>query len=91
MVFVVLFAPASSNDLLATTTKDVGGVIRRNTDEICITIAGVTVSIRGLIVVVLISGRSFHFLTVLILARAVLQVSATVLAPAARLDASLAI
>ena len=86
----------------ANTTKDVGGVIRRNTDEICITIAGVTVLICGetpilgrrchsLIVVVLILGSNCHFLIVLILARAVLQVSATVLAPAARLDASLAI
>jgi hypothetical protein len=86
----------------ATTTKDVGGVIKRNTDAIFITIAGVTVSIRGehpipgrrchsLIVVGLISGSNFHFLIVLILARAVLQVSAAVLAPVARLDASLAV
>ena len=86
----------------ATTTKDVGGVIIHNTDKICITIARATVSICGetpilgrrchsLIVVVLILGSNCHFLIVLILARAVLQVSATVLAPAARLDASLAI
>ena len=88
----------------ATTTKDVGGVIRlrRNTDEIFITIAGVTVSIHGetpilgrrchsLIVVGLISGSNVHFLIVLILARAVLHVSAAALAPVARLDASLAV
>ena len=83
----------------ATTTKDVGGVMRRNTDEICITIAGVTVSIRGetpisgrgchsLIVVVLISRRGFHVLIVVSLVTAVLQVSDVVLAPAACLDAS---
>ena len=87
---------------LATTTKDVGGVIRRNTDKICITIAGVTVSICGetpilgrrchsLIVVVLILGSNCHFLTVLILARAVLQVLVAVLAPMAHLDTSLAV
>jgi hypothetical protein len=86
----------------ATTTKDVGGVIRRNTEEIFITIAGVTMSIRGetpilgrrchsLIVVGLILGSNFHFLIVLILVRAVLQVSAAVFAPVACLDASLAV